>query len=126
MHRTKFKSHCTGVSTFASRTSPSTDQSLQKSFHLSSPDKIELKKTSSPSENKKYPTAQPDTTMTLKLNTDNGLQRQTNRTTGYNKVLPKAGVTSFYETFVLYSTSVFQINSSAETPRLRQYPNRWR
>jgi len=27
----------TGVSTFASRTSPSTDQSLQKSFHLSTP-----------------------------------------------------------------------------------------
>jgi len=27
----------TGVSTFASRTSPSTDQSLQKSFHLSHP-----------------------------------------------------------------------------------------
>jgi hypothetical protein len=41
-----------------------------------------------------------------------------------NKVLPKAGVTNFYETFVLYSKSVFQINSSAETPRLRQYPNR--
>jgi hypothetical protein len=35
-------SHCTGLSTFASRTS--TDQSLQKSFHLSKADKIELKK----------------------------------------------------------------------------------
>jgi len=34
----------TGVSTFASRTSPSTDQSLQKSFHLSNTDKIESKK----------------------------------------------------------------------------------
>ena len=52
-------SHRTGVSTFASRTSPSTGQSLQKSFHLSHPDKIELKKISSPSENKKYPTAEP-------------------------------------------------------------------
>jgi len=41
----------TGVSTFAARTSPSTDQSLQKSFHLSHPNKIELKKISSPSEN---------------------------------------------------------------------------
>jgi hypothetical protein len=50
----------TGVSTFASRTSPSTDQSLQKSFHLSHADKIELKKISSPSENKKYATAQPN------------------------------------------------------------------
>ncbi len=43
-----------------------------------------------------------------------------------NKVLPKAGVTNFYETFVLYSTLVFQMNSSAEKPRLRQYPNRYR
>jgi hypothetical protein len=31
----------TGVSTFASRPNPSTDQSLQKSFHLSHADKIE-------------------------------------------------------------------------------------
>jgi len=64
----------TGVSTFASRTSPSTDQSLQKSFHLSHADKIELKKISSPSENKKYATAQPDTTETEKHSIDNGLQ----------------------------------------------------
>jgi hypothetical protein len=64
----------TGVSTFASRTSPSTDQSLQKSFHLSHADKIELKKISSPSENKKYATAQTDTTQTLKRSIDNGLQ----------------------------------------------------
>jgi len=41
----------TGVSTFASHTSQRTDQSLQKSFLLSRPDKIELKKISSPSEN---------------------------------------------------------------------------
>jgi len=68
------KSQPTGVSTFASRTSPSTDQSLQKSFHLSNADKIELKKISSPSENKKYSTAQPDTTKTVKRSVDNGLQ----------------------------------------------------
>jgi hypothetical protein len=42
-----------------------------------------------------------------------------------NKVLPKAGVTGFYDTFVLNRTFVFQINSSAERPRLRQYPNRY-
>jgi hypothetical protein len=33
----------TGVSTFASRTSPSTDQKLQKSLHLAHADKIEIK-----------------------------------------------------------------------------------
>mgnify|MGYP006875531949 CR=1 FL=1 len=41
-----------------------------------------------------------------------------------NTVLPKAGVTSSYDTFVLNRTLVFQINSSAITPRLRQYLNR--
>ena len=56
----KTKSHRTGVSTFASRTSPGTGQSLQKSFHLSIPEKIELKKFPYPSENKKYATAQPN------------------------------------------------------------------
>lgn len=38
------KSHNTDVITFASRSSLCKDQSLQKSFHLSHPDKIELKK----------------------------------------------------------------------------------
>jgi len=47
-----------------------------------------------------------------------------NRTTAHNKVLPTAGVTSFYDSFVLNRTLVFQINSSAEMPRLRQYQNR--
>ena len=64
----------TGVSTFASRTSPSSDQSLQKNFHLSHADKIELKKISFPSENKKYATSQPDSTNTEKRSIDNGLQ----------------------------------------------------
>ena len=54
------KSQLTVTSTFASRTSPNTDQSLQKSLQLSHPNKIELKKISSHSENKKYPTAQPN------------------------------------------------------------------
>ena len=70
---TRISQH-TGVSTFASPTSPSSDQSLQKSLHLSRPDKIELKKISFPFENKKYPTAQPDTTKTTKRSIDNGLQ----------------------------------------------------
>ncbi|GAB1405929.1 hypothetical protein MASR1M74_31110 [Lentimicrobium sp.] len=74
--------------TFASRTSPSTDQSLQKSFHLSRPDKIELKKIFSPSENKKYATAQSKTTQTIavKLNNDNGLQLWTDRRPTGNRV----------------------------------------
>ncbi|MCW5931956.1 MAG: hypothetical protein KIS69_09925 [Bacteroidetes bacterium] len=38
----------------------------------------------------------------------------------------EAGVTGFYDSLVLNQTSVFQINSSAEKPRLRQYPKRYR
>lgn len=47
------------------------------------------------------------------------------RTAACNIVVPKAAVTNFYNTFVLYSILIFQINSIAETPCLRQYPNRY-
>jgi hypothetical protein len=62
--------------------------------------------------------------MTKKRSIDNGLQGRTDRRPTANKVLPKAGVTCFYDTFVLNRTLVFQIKSSAEKPRLRQFPNR--
>ena len=76
MNKAKTISPRTGVSTFASPTSPRTGQSLQKSFHLSHAEKIELKKISSPSENKKYAIARPNTTKTTtaKHNRDSGLQ----------------------------------------------------
>lgn len=41
-----------------------------------------------------------------------------------NKVLPKAGMTDFYDTLVLNRTLAFQSNSGAEKSRLQQYPNR--
>ncbi len=121
------KSQRTGVSTFASPASPSTVQSLQKSFHLSNADKIELKKISSPSENKKYPTTQTNTTqtMTVKLNKDNGLQRWTDRRPTGNMRLVSCGVKW------LNLSSVFQINFSAgltvlssEIPHERQAQKR--
>jgi hypothetical protein len=99
-------SHCTGLSTFASRTSPSTDQSLQKSFHLYHSDKIELKKISSPSENKKYSTALPDTTKTVKRSIDNGLQGRTIRTTGYNSTYKKLAVQWLNEALCFVSNFV--------------------
>jgi len=69
----------TRSSTFANHTSQHADQSLQKSLPFTHADKIELKKISSPSENKKYATTQTNTTktMTVKLNNDNGLQGRT-------------------------------------------------
>ena len=45
--------------------------------------------------------------------------------TGYTKVLPKAGVMCFYHGSELNQILVFQINSNAEIPRLRQYLKRY-
>jgi len=120
-------SHRTGVSTFASRTSPSTDQSLQKSFHLSHAEKIELKKISSPSENKKYATAQTNTvlTMTAKLNNDNGFQQPTDRRPTGNRRLAQWRVSWLIE----HSTShqlLWCIDSFVlRNPPLRQAPKRY-
>ena len=50
---------------------------------------------------------------------------RTDSRAAHNKGLPKAGVTNFYDTFVLNQTLVFQLNGSAEIPRLRQAPNRY-
>ncbi|MBS1777190.1 MAG: hypothetical protein JSS64_13015 [Bacteroidetes bacterium] len=44
---------------------------------------------SCPSKKIKTPDTQADTTKTVKLNNDNGLQGRWKRTTGYNKVLPR-------------------------------------
>lgn len=112
-------SHRTGVSTFASRTSPSTDQSLQKSFHLSHPDKIELKKISSPSENKKYPTAQPDTTKTEKRSIDNGLQGRW--TEGQLITAPTKNwrFSASYDSFVVAQTFVLRMKFSGKNRQLR-------
>ena len=76
---------------------------------LSHPDKIELKKSSLPSENKKYATAQTNTTqtMTVKLKSDNGLPRRTDRTPAGNSGFASCGVT------VVNSSAVFQFNFSA-------------
>ena len=115
----------TGVSTFASRTSPSTDQSLQKSFHLSHADKIELKKISSPSENKKYPTAQPDTTKTDKRSIDNGLQGRGTEGQLITAPTQKAGVRASYDSFVVNQTLVFQIKFCGKSPALRVAANRY-
>jgi len=118
------KSQRTGVSTFASRTSPSTDQSLQKSFHLSHPDKIELKKISSPSENKKYPTAQSNTTKTEKRIIDNGLQGRWTEGQLITAVWQKWRFSASYDSFVGNQTVVLRMNICAENRHLRQAAKR--
>jgi len=108
----------TGVSTFASRTSPSTDQSLQKSFHLSHADKIELKKISSPSENKKQPTAEPDPTKTVKRSVDNGLQARW--TEGQLITAPTRNwrFSASYDSFVVQQTFVLRMNICGKNRQL--------
>jgi hypothetical protein len=114
----------TGVSTFASRTSPSTDLSLQKSFHLSHPDKIELKKISFPSENKKYPTAQPDTTKTGKRSIDNGLEGRW--TEGQLITAPTKNwrFSASYDSFVVNQTFVLRMNICGKNRQLLVAANR--
>jgi len=118
-------SHHSGVSTFASRTSPSKDQSLQKSFHLSHPDKIELKKISSPSENKNYATAQPNNRQksvaqhTVKPLTVKCFNYSVDRRPACNSTYPKGGVSCFADTFVQAESSVLRMKFSAKNPALR-------
>lgn len=92
----------TGVSTFASLTSPSTRHSLQKSLHLSHQVKIELKKISRPSENKKYAIAKTDTDRqtskpkkTRITQADSDFQTRWTRTPAANIGFAKAGVQFF-------------------------------
>jgi len=91
---------------------------------LSHPDKIELKKSSLPSENKKYATAQTNTTKTEKGSIDNGLQGQTTRTTGYNSVLPQLEVTCKIETDCYYQIFVQVDSEVLQNRQLRQHANR--
>ncbi len=92
----------TRSSTFANCTSRNADQSLQKSLLFTQEDKIELKKISSPSKNKKYAYAQPDTDsqksnqiIKLKLYSVNGLQGRTDRAPAANITYTQAGVSCF-------------------------------
>ena len=104
----------TRLSTFANHTSRHAAQSLQKSLPFTHADKIELKKISSPSENKKYAYAQPETdrqkskqTLILKLKTDNGLQERTDRTPAANITYTQAGVSCF----VGQESGIFEVQS---------------
>jgi len=125
------KIHRTGVSTFASRTSPSSDQSLQKSFHLSYPDKIELKKISSPSENKKYATAQPnDRQKSVAMQTPKPLtvkrfNYSVDRRPACNTGVAKVAVQCSADTFAVNQTLVLRNNICGENRHLRQARKRY-
>ena len=87
---------------------------------LSHPDKIELKKSSLPSENKKYATAQADTTMTVKRSIDNGLQGRRTEHQPVTAVWRNGGFSASYDSFVAGSSAVLRLNFYANNPPLRQ------
>ena len=124
-------SHHTGVSTFASRTSPSSDQSLQKSFRLSNADKIELKKISSLL---KIKNTQPHNPMTDKNHLPSRHQnhRQVSvSTTRWTEgqlitaVWQKWRFSASYGSFVVQQTFVLRINICGKNPPVRQAANRY-
>jgi hypothetical protein len=93
---------------------------LQKSFHLSHPDKIELKKISSPSENKKYPTAEPtDRQKSVAMQTPKPLTGKrfnysVDRRPACNTGLAKVAVQCSEDAFVVNQTLVLRINPPAD------------
>ena len=110
--------------------SPSTIQSFVKELAKPTQEKLFLKNVPTLQKNKKR-YAQPDTdrqkskrTMTLKLTTDNGLQRRTDRTPAANSRLPQWGlmwlnqVQCFYQHLCLVDSEVLR------NPPLRQAAKR--
>ncbi len=119
MSQRYLQAHC------QSRTSPSTDQSFVKELAKPTQRKIELKKISFPSENKKYPTAQPDTTKTMKRSIDNGLQ--TRWTEGQLITAPTKNwrFSASYDSFVVNQTFVLRMNICGKNRQLLVAANRY-
>jgi hypothetical protein len=93
---------------------------------LSHPDKIELKKPSLPSENKKYATAQTDTTRTVKRTIDNGLQGRTTEHQPVTAVLQKWRCNASYDSEVVNQNLVLRLKFSGENRHLRKAAKRYR
>lgn len=68
--------------------------------------------------------AQPDTTMTTKLNTDNGLQGQKTEGLLLTAVWRNGGFSASYDSFVVGSSAVLRLNYCAKKPPLRQAAKR--
>lgn len=118
----KMKSSHTKKYTLASRLSLRLNQSLQGSICFSTPRRNS--NLFSPTQRcfNLFATAQPTTvkqsdSLLQTLTGQCNLTRTTETRTA-NKVLPKAGVMGFYDTFVLNRTLDFQMNGSAKKPCL--------
>jgi len=62
--------------------------------------------------------------MTLKLNTDNSVQRKTTEHQQVTAVWRNGGCSASYDSFVVGSSAALRLNFCAENPPLRQAPKR--
>jgi len=121
MSQRYLQAHC------QSPTSQRYNQSFVKELAKPTHRKIEIKKISHPSENKKYANAQTNTTqkMTAKLNNDNVLQTRTTEHQLPTAVLQKWRFSASYDSFVVGSSSVLRLNFSGENRHLRKAAKRY-
>jgi hypothetical protein len=111
----------TKAHTFASRTSPSTDQSLQKSVLFASPKRNSFF-SSLPSVFYFFATHsrhKNSWTETAKTYTGQGLTMTEDRRPACNSTYPKGGVSCSKDSFVVNETLVFQIKFCGKNPALR-------
>ncbi len=113
-----FRTHHTGVSTFASCTSPSTDQSLQKSFHLCHPKNEFQNIFFSPFKKTKIPNPQTDKTKMLKRNIDNGLQGRWQEGQLITAPTKNWRFSASYDSFVVEQTFVLRMNICGKNRQL--------
>jgi hypothetical protein len=107
-----------------SRTSPSTDQSFVKELAKPTQDKIVFKKF--PTLLKKIKNATHSRhSMTLKINTDNGLQGRTTRTTGYNSGFAKKRVQWLIEHSTSHQLLWYVDSFELRNPLLRKAAERY-
>jgi hypothetical protein len=80
---------------------------------------------SCPSKKIKTPDTQADTTNTVKLNKDNGLQARTTEHQLPTAVWRNGGCSASYDSFVVGSSAVLRLNFCAKNPPLRQAAKRY-
>lgn len=98
----------------------------QKSFQLPNAEKIELKKFSCSSENKKYLTAHINTTKTVVyFDKENGLQTRTTEHRQLTTFCRNGECSSSYKSFVVGSSVVLRLNFCAKNSPLPQTPKSW-
>jgi len=118
------------ASTFASRTSPSKDQSLQKSLFFPRHKKLFLKNFPTLQKNKKRHAhsatdRQENTrTMTTKTQLYCDIQTRWTRTPAANSVLPQLAVTCIIEAECYYQTFVLGDSEVLQNRQLRQHAKR--